>query len=490
MKPITVKNQVRLGPGRGMSLTLAGMYYRMTRSVITVVIVSLAVAFFSYILCYSVIVQQRALAAFDELKEKRQLGEWISRMNGPDQEAVVCDNLIAANRIRTTEYRRFAPCTDEQFAAISRKMHSYGRFLSYFSRIQPTSRAILLGDADPHRLPEQLGDSASFAVFVKQVGELSLKLPLDSAEALRRFVRDEYPDIRAYAAAVRAGNERALETVRAGFGGRSLMDVLLNGGADAVAVLREAGFHATGPVFKRLTEQAEWDEAEKSIVSLIAVPDVKTAIERKTGIKQADLDLSLLLGWITGENRARTVHALFKDVSTDRPAPSPGLLLVVAGNFQRSARLQKIVIHEEIIRNPGMFSLPSKTRWLVVVSFLVCVMGICNTMFMSVTERFTEIATMKCLGAMDGFIMMLFVFESILQGVAGSMAGLALGFSLALARGLSGYGMIFFEDLPWGGIFTVVGASFLMGVVLSAVAAVGPAWMAARLAPMEAMRVE
>ncbi|MHC4873047.1 MAG: ABC transporter permease, partial [Planctomycetota bacterium] len=58
----------------------------------------------------------------------------------------------------------------------------------------------------------------------------------------------------------------------------------------------------------------------------------------------------------------------------------------------------------------------SKTIWLVVMSLLVCSVGIVNAMLMSVTERFQEIGTMKCLGAMDGFIIKIFMIEAFIQG--------------------------------------------------------------------------
>ena len=42
-----------------------------------------------------------------------------------------------------------------------------------------------------------------------------------------------------------------------------------------------------------------------------------------------------------------------------------------------------------------------KQRWIVILSLMVCVVGIINAQLMAVTERFREIGTMKCLGALD-----------------------------------------------------------------------------------------
>jgi len=138
----------------------------------------------------------------------------------------------------------------------------------------------------------------------------------------------------------------------------------------------------------------------------------------------------------------------------------------------------------------GFMGFSSRTIWLLVVSFGVCVVGIANAMLMSVTERFREIATMKCLGATDGFIMLSFVLESCMQGVVGSAMGLALGFVLGMLRTWAMYGRIAMEHMPALGLLVAGGVSLGLGILISALAAVYPAWVAARLAPMEAMRIE
>jgi ABC-type lipoprotein release transport system permease subunit len=116
--------------------------------------------------------------------------------------------------------------------------------------------------------------------------------------------------------------------------------------------------------------------------------------------------------------------------------------------------------------------------------------GIANAMLMAITERFREIATMKCLGATDGFIMISFVLESCLQGVAGSLIGVVLGFGLGTVRTWAKYGWLAMEHLPGLEVLAAGGVSLVLGILISALAAVYPAWVAARLAPMEAMRIE
>src|SRR2546421_3567313 len=81
-----------------------------------------------------------------------------------------------------------------------------------------------------------------------------------------------------------------------------------------------------------------------------------------------------------------------------------------------------------------------QTRWLLGLALLVAFVGILNAMLMSVTERFREIGTMKCLGALDGFIIKLFLIESLFQGAVGTFVGIVLGLGLSLASIAITYG--------------------------------------------------
>jgi hypothetical protein len=131
-----------------------------------------------------------------------------------------------------------------------------------------------------------------------------------------------------------------------------------------------------------------------------------------------------------------------------------------------------------------------RTFWLIAVSFLVCVVGIANAMLMAVTERFREIATMKCLGALDEFIMTIFLIESGLQGFIGAVFGVALGLILAVLRCAGSYGFYTSHYFPVLDVLRNSGISTGAGMLLAMLAAVYPAWVASRMAPMEAMRVE
>jgi ABC-type antimicrobial peptide transport system permease subunit len=132
----------------------------------------------------------------------------------------------------------------------------------------------------------------------------------------------------------------------------------------------------------------------------------------------------------------------------------------------------------------------TQNRWLLGLALLVAFVGILNSMLMSVTERFREIGTMKCLGALDSFIIKLFLIESLFQGIVGTVIGVALGLALSLAMAGANYGHYAFVNMPWDAIGTSVAIALVVGVGLTVAGAVYPAWQAARMHPIEAMRTE
>jgi ABC-type antimicrobial peptide transport system permease subunit len=131
-----------------------------------------------------------------------------------------------------------------------------------------------------------------------------------------------------------------------------------------------------------------------------------------------------------------------------------------------------------------------KQRWIIILSLLVCTVGIINAQLMAVTERFREIGTMKCLGALDSFILRLFFLEAGMQGFAGAVTGAIIGSIFSLFNSLIIFGTASLVSVSWGAIFSSIIFSTIIGLFLSLVGVAYPAFIAARMQPVEAMRVE
>jgi len=132
----------------------------------------------------------------------------------------------------------------------------------------------------------------------------------------------------------------------------------------------------------------------------------------------------------------------------------------------------------------------AKQRWIVFLSLLVCVVGIVNAQLMSVTERFREIGTLKCLGALDRFIVRIFIIEAAMQGLAGGIIGALLGTMVACSASIVRFGLASASYLPWSTIGTTAFYAVCTGTGLSLLGVLYPAIVASRMQPVEAMRVE
>ena len=132
----------------------------------------------------------------------------------------------------------------------------------------------------------------------------------------------------------------------------------------------------------------------------------------------------------------------------------------------------------------------AKQRWIVILSLLVCVVGIVNAQLMAVTERFREIGTMKCLGALDRFVLRLFVLEAGMQGLVGAITGSLIGAVFSLLNAWIRFGTVAISSVSFIDLFNSMAIATGVGVLLSLLGVFYPALIAARMQPVEAMRVE
>jgi putative ABC transport system permease protein len=126
------------------------------------------------------------------------------------------------------------------------------------------------------------------------------------------------------------------------------------------------------------------------------------------------------------------------------------------------------------------------------IAIIVASLGIINTMVMSILERYNEIGIMKAVGASDGDIKMIFFFESSTIGLLGGFFGLALGW---VTSGLINRIVNYFlakQGVPFISYFSfpfwVCAGAVVFSVAVSLISGIYPAWRAARVDPVEALR--
>ncbi|MGB3898482.1 MAG: lipoprotein-releasing ABC transporter permease subunit [Mesorhizobium sp.] len=158
-------------------------------------------------------------------------------------------------------------------------------------------------------------------------------------------------------------------------------------------------------------------------------------------------------------------------------------------------------------RNQTFFSALEVERnvmfMILTLIVLVAALNIISGLIMLVKDKGRDIAILRTMGASRGAILRIFLMTGAAIGVAGTLAGVALGvviclnverirefFSWISGTVLFNPELYFLSQLPAKMDFSETFSVVVMALVLSFIATLFPAWRAAKLDPVEALRYE
>jgi|GEM_PF-369268 len=532
MKRVEVKNQVRLSLAKCFELVLSGIRYRLFRAAITVVIIALAVTFLKTMLSESLITRRIAGAVEAKALPRETLRFWVARMttglrhvnltrqlDALWEERQVHGNEAWAETPRAREFLAWGGLTEEQLKELTDLAHEERRYLRYFQSVDEGERSQMVGRARGWEIFAALQDPNRLQTLKDRQPSMSRKLT--DIEELESFL-NRWSQAMNLREKIVVGHAEAIAATAEEFRRQDAREVLAAADSETQKRLARHGFVLSEAEMQLVREEAQYSLDRDRITSMLDVKNgfIRSRLANRIGQKPMDTTAAMLLAevssssgaeWLLEVIREENENTRRRNADPKRQGDPEPLIPEIGLDRQRIMEVGKRSMDQQHLREVealllaeagghadradeekelGMFGFTSRTLSLIVVSFLVCTVGIVNAMLMSVTERFREIATMKCLGATDQFIMINFIMESCMQGVAGSVIGAVLGFLLGLLRSVVMYGGLAVQNLPISEMFAAAGIAMVVGVVLSALAAVYPAWVAARLAPMEAMRIE
>jgi ABC-type antimicrobial peptide transport system permease subunit len=121
------------------------------------------------------------------------------------------------------------------------------------------------------------------------------------------------------------------------------------------------------------------------------------------------------------------------------------------------------------------------------LAVLIGALGMFNTMLMSVLERTREVGLLRALGWRRRHVLAMILRESLILGLLGGLLGILIGLGLGQLVGLLPglYGGMSMLYGPW--LFV---QALVVAVVAGAAGGLYPAWRAARMRPIEALRYE
>lgn len=490
MKQIDVQPQPLLGFAKTFRIALSGVKYRLFRAMVTVAVISVAMAFLMNILAESLIKKTVAETAKDQIESLRRVDRWIARLSIPqtaeeiitqaanvEDDTAILDNLKQLGKLSGEETARLQLLSDQA-----------STFLTFFRNFDYGRRRVLVGSAESTQIFDRLQDETVRASFFTRLDDMKTVRFVSTPEEFSAFLTG-WPELRSLSDRIRAGQAAAIQTIQQNLKGQPLIEALRDADGSFGQVIREAGFVLTEDEARQLSGQVGEAADTALIEEALNHPDIRQAIAAERDILPGDVTPSLVWNMLEDSGNAAWYLSLMNAKGFAVAEWSPDKITELADR-RSHAFLLKLAERATFGSGGGLMGIGQRMTWLAFVSMLVCAVGIANAMLMSVTERFREIATLKCLGALDGFIMTVFLIEASVLGLVGGVAGTIMGLLIALLRMLSVFKGLLIAAIPAGPLLWASLLSIFIGIILAAVSAVYPSFRAAKLAPMEAMRIE
>ena len=177
-----------------------------------------------------------------------------------------------------------------------------------------------------------------------------------------------------------------------------------------------------------------------------------------------------------------------------------------------SAELEKVFqrpykVSSWVKRNPSLFAAVRMEKkmmfFIVALIVLVAALNIASTLIMVVMEKTKDIGILKAIGVRQRSIMSIFTMEGAIIGVTGAIIGVAAGILFAdninaiadCIGSLTGFqpfrrDIYFLDRIPVELSFARISITAAIAIILSTLAAIYPAWRAASVNPVEALRYE
>jgi hypothetical protein len=502
MKEIDVQQQPHMGVVRTFSLTVNGIRYRLFRSAVTVGVIAVAIAFMMNVLSASLVKSSVATLTAEKTLMARKASLWAARLTTPGSPVEVIA-AVASTRVGDPIYLESAHMggiSDAAMAVYHDQAKTAHTYLEFFGGLEYAVRKRLVpetgSDVDLIQVLDLMaveGRRNEFWTTLKRVR--SVRFVAEFSEFQEFFA--SWENVKAKTSAIREGRKKAVDQVADALGTRKIIRALADAEGEFGEAVRGAGFAFSAEEAAIVALQARDEIDASKLEETVSRPEARKLLATRLDIMPVEVSIDVV--WDIFSDRGSTSW-YFRELETIGVAVPD--LFGVTDHESRVERAQSLAAKRrhkmDMARaerassdvGGGILGMGERMTWLLVASMLVCVVGVTNAMLMSVTERFREIATLKCLGAMDDFIMMMFVFEAGILGLAGGILGAIAGGLIGVGRMFALFGTYLFALVPVTQIMVSIVLSIIVGMVLAAVGAVYPSFKAARLAPMEAMRIQ
>jgi len=180
----------------------------------------------------------------------------------------------------------------------------------------------------------------------------------------------------------------------------------------------------------------------------------------------------LIIG-ATSDQTVNRAQGQIADILRQRHRLEPG-----RDDFEVSSQAEMREKTDEILNTLSLLGLG-----VACVSLLVGGVGVMNIMLVSVAERTREIGIRMSIGAREKDILVQFLVEAVVLTLVGGVLGIVLGSVASVGIGRA-------VELPMAPSAGAIGVAVLTSVAIGTIFGFLPAWRAAKLDPIAALRVE
>jgi len=295
MKTIRVQKQVRLGLMRAIEVCASGIYFRLFRSLVTVAVVTVAIAFMMYMLGGNTI--RRGVRAYvvEEARGEHLLETWLSWLAEPMPRTALM--RVVANcsdgDFRLDSIRAWGELTEEEVSELHTVVRALNPYLNAFDALPPGKRFMLAEESGGESLLDALPDEAAlerFAQRLRQQGNLQLPGSLDDLFALLRRYWVQVP----LWERVARGRSDAMARLEAVYPASTAAQLLADSPSGFREFLAEQGFVALSVELGSVMEKARREKALNHWASLLRNRSFAAALSEHTRVSVTQLKLETL----------------------------------------------------------------------------------------------------------------------------------------------------------------------------------------------------
>jgi len=483
-----IRRQSSLSVTRTFRLTLKSLRQRLSRSLVTLMIISVAVAFLMNTVTESLIKGRLAEVTARRTTHARLARTWMVRLTTAGTDTEILRHIASADPADSwvAESQAMGELDDPSMEQYRERAVVAVRFLDWFAGIDSGQRRRLVQSAEDIAVFDWLDREENWNRFVRRLGAMRSTRPPMAVDRLGLLV-EQWPQIKRKTQSIRVGRERAISILSDSLGDRRPVHALAEVQEDFGDKIRELGFLIDASTAAHVAAQARVLVRMDRVEQMLNTPSVRRAVAAHTDRLPQEIDHGVLWRLLSDRGQAGWFLSMLHDRGLAPAGLDAGQILEIS-----AARREEAVLTNAA--QAGLWggqAIPNRRMgWLVGVSMIVCGVGIANAMLMSVTQRLREIATLKCLGALDAFVGLMFIFEACLLGIVGGFAGALLGLTIGAGRMAVQFRGAILGAWPWGELLAAVLAALVIGPLLAGVATIFPALKAARMSPVEAVRIE